>query len=438
MKKVLVLGAGLVAGPTVHYLLDHEIEVTVASIISSQAKELVGNHPHGKAVELDVSDKPALTSLIKENDLTISLLPATMHVMVAEICLDKNKHLVTSSYVKPEMRALDQRAKEAGLLFLNELGLDPGIDHMSAMEVIDRVKKDGGTIVDFSSSCGGLPSPKANDNPLGYKFSWSPKGVLLAANNSARYLRDGKVVEVPGEELFDHFHDIEIQGLGGFECYPNRNSLEYIELYGLEDAKGFFRGTIRNQGHCESWRKMVDFGMFGTEEADASGLSYKQFMARLLTGNTGTDPAKALMDKYDIPANAPLIEKLSWLGMFEDVPCPKDKIAPIDLILERMLEKMMFNKGERDLVVLQHKFHVEYPDRKEEITCDLIDFGFPNGDSSMSRTVGLPAAVGARLILQGKIKLTGVYIPNVPEIYVPVLKELANMNIKLNERVETK
>ena len=287
MMKVLVLGAGLVAGPTVQYLLDHGFFVTVVSIEAATAEALIKKHPNGRALVMDVNDRLALGELIAGHDLAVSLLPAVMHVMVAEICITKRKHLVTASYVKPEMKALHEAAIEAGVLLLNEIGLDPGIDHMSAMEVIHRAAREGGKVVEFSSSCGGLPAPDANDNPLGYKFSWSPRGVLLAARNSARFLKEGKIVEIPDEELFDHYSTVQIGDLGDFEVYPNRNSLDYIDIYGLHEARGVFRGTIRNVGHCESWRKMVDFGLFDDKPQAAAGLTYKKFMARLICDEIG-------------------------------------------------------------------------------------------------------------------------------------------------------
>jgi len=431
-----VLGAGLVAHPTVQYLLEHGFYVTVVSIEAAMAEALVKNHPYGHAVVMDVSDRTALGRLVAEHDLTVSLLPAVMHVMVAEICLANKKHMVTASYVKPEMRALSEAAEKAGVLLLNEIGLDPGIDHMSSMEVIHRAAKEGGRVVEFSSSCGGLPAPEANDNPLGYKFSWSPRGVLLAAKNSARFLKDGKIVEIPGEELFDHYQTVKIGDLGDFEVYPNRNSLDYIDIYGLHEARSVFRGTIRNVGHCDSWRRMVDFGLFDDKAQNAAGLTYRQFMARLICGDSAADPKQALAARYGVPESAALAAKLEWLGMFADEIVQETHISPMDLLLSRMLKTMMFKPGERDMVILQDVFTIEYPDRTERVTCDLIDFGIPNGDSSMSRTVGLPVAIAVRYILEGRISLTGVQVPVKPEVYEPVMQELGRLGIKFEERIE--
>ncbi len=247
MKKILVLGAGLVARPPIRYLLDQPgFSVTVASRTRSKAEQLIEGRPNGTAMAFDVSDLDRLEELIPQHDLAISLLPYTHHVTVARSCLAHGKHMVTTSYVSDAMRALDGEARAAGLLFLNEIGLDPGIDHMSAMKIIHSVQKAGGAIVSFKSYCGGLPAPEANDNPLGYKFSWAPRGVLLAARNAAKYRKDGRLVEVPGPELFTDCHLLDLgdelaragcpRESGVFEAYPNRDSLSYIETYGLADA----------------------------------------------------------------------------------------------------------------------------------------------------------------------------------------------------------
>jgi saccharopine dehydrogenase (NADP+, L-glutamate forming) len=249
MKTVLVLGAGLVTRPHVRYLLDiPDFEVIVASRTVSKAKALVDGHPRGKAVALNVDDQAALEDLIRQADLSVSMLPYVYHPTVAALCVKHGKQMVTTSYVKDAMMALDSAAKKAGVILLNEIGVDPGIDHMSAMKVIHGVEAKGGKIASFMSWCGGLPAPEASDNPFGYKFSWSPKGVLLAGRNPARFQRHGQVVEVPGEELFDHYWPVQINGLGEFEGYPNRDSLPYAKTYNIQPTDWMFRGTLRNVG----------------------------------------------------------------------------------------------------------------------------------------------------------------------------------------------
>jgi saccharopine dehydrogenase (NADP+, L-glutamate forming)/spermidine synthase len=449
MKKILVLGAGLVAGAHVRYLLDQpDFHVTVASRTLSKAQDIIGGHPKGEARQLDVTDEAALEDLIRQTDLAVSLLPYVYHPLVARLCVKHRKHMVTTSYVKEPMRALDGAAKEAGVILLNESGVDPGIDHMTAMKVIHRVQKDGGEITSFTSWCGGLPAPEANTNPFGYKFSWSPKGVLLAGKNSALYLKDGKEVFVPGEELFDHYWivPVEVEGeMMDFEGYPNRDSLPYMETYGITTAENMFRGTLRYPGWCSTMRKLVDLGLLDEEERDdIAELTFAQFTAKLIDGSTDT-LKKDLAAYLEVEEDSLVINNLEWLGLLSDDPLPLQKGAPIDILTARMLEKMQYEEGERDMLILQHEFLAEYPNpstgpgqrRKEKITSTMVDFGIPHGDTSMSRTVGLPAAIGVRLILQGKINLTGVHTPVVPEIYEPVLEELEQLSIHFTEKWET-
>lgn len=429
MKKVLLLGAGLVSKPLVRYLLKNGYSVTVASRTVSKAQALLDGHPNGRAKEWTVDDKPALKNLVQEADLAVSLLPAAHHVMVAEECIAQKKLMVTTSYVSPAMRALDRQAKAAGILILNEIGVDPGIDHMSAMKIIDRVKGDGGKIASFRSYCGGLPAPEANTNPWGYKFSWSPRGVLTAGKNSARYLKDGKQVDIPGPELFTDMHILEVPGLGKLEAYPNRDSMGYIELYGLRGAKTVFRGTLRNKGWCATLKKVVDSGLLDDKERDLKGMTYRKLTASIIPNAKPQTVKKDFAAKAGSSADSHPIQWLEWLGLFSDERLPLEKGSPLDVMVARMVEKMSYAPGERDMLVMHHEFIAEYPSprRSERLTSTLLDFGIPNGDTSMARTVSLPAAMAARLILEGKIKGAGVQIPVSPAIYEPLLRELEEM-----------
>jgi len=443
MKKVLVLGAGLVAGAHVRYLLDQpDFHVTVASRTLSKAQDIIRDHPEGEARQLNVADEAALEELIRQADLAVSLLPYVYHPLVARLCVKHRKHMVTTSYVKEPMAQLDGAAKEAGVILLNEIGVDPGIDHMTAMKVIHRVQKGGGEITSFNSYCGGLPAPEASTNPFGYKFSWSPRGVLLASKNSAHYLKDGQEVFVPGEGLFDHYWTVPVEVEGkvtDFEGYPNRDSLPYMETYGITTAKGMFRGTLRNVGWCPTMRKIVDLGLLDEEERDdIAGLTFAQFVAGIIgaTSDLKKDLKKGLAAYLKVEEDSLVISNLEWLGLLSDDPLPLQKGAPVDILTARMLEKMQYEEGERDMLILQHEFIAEYPGRKEKITSTMIDFGIPHGDTSMSRTVGLPAAIGVRLILQGKINLTGVHTPVIPEIYELILAELEQLGIHFTEKWE--
>jgi len=457
MKNVLVLGAGLVARPLVRYLLDQAgFCVTVASRTVGKAEALVGDHPQGKAVTFDVKkDGAALGGLIAGADLAISLLPYIYHVQVAEQCIRHHKPLVTTSYVSDGMRALDGAARESGVILLNEIGLDPGIDHMSAMRIIHRVHETGGQVKSFRSYCGGLPAPETNDNPLGYKFSWSPRGVVLAGRNDARYKENGHVVDVPNARLFATHFVTWVEGLGDFEAYPNRNSLPYIERYAIPETDTMYRGTLRNLGWCDVMQKLNELGYFGLDErADLTGKTFRQVMAELVarseTGQSGDNLEADVAAFLNLSPRSGVMMALEWLGLLSDTPV-SNKTTLLDILADQLLVKMGYREGERDMVILVHEFVAVYPDQgtpipgpspsqgeggREVITSTLIDFGAPGGDTSMARTVGLPAAIGAQLILEGEIKLTGAHIPVLPEVYEPVLGGLEELGIACVERTD--
>jgi saccharopine dehydrogenase (NADP+, L-glutamate forming) len=456
MKRILVLGAGLVSRPMVRYLLDvPDFEVTVATRTVSKAQELVAAHPRGKAIPLLVDDEVALGRLVSESDLAVSLLPYTYHVKVANHCLKHRKPLVTTSYVSDAMRALDGQAKAAGLIFLNEIGLDPGIDHMSAMKIIHDVQKAGGKVTSFMSYCGGLPAPEANDNPLGYKFSWSPKGVVMAGRNDARYLRDGKEVFVPGADLFGHRWPLKVADGFEFEAYPNRNSLPYIETYGLAGVRTMLRGTLRNFGWCETLKAIADLGVLHDDsmKTGIAGLTPAAWLRQYAPARDMTDSAEKsdrvpshsglradVAAKLGLAASDPILDRFAWLGLFDEKPIDLQQGSNLDILAKQMLDRMTFKPRERDMVVLHHEFVAEKPQaasskpQAEKIYSTLIAFGEPGGDSAMARTVSLPAAIGVRMILHGELKLTGVQIPVVPEIYEPVLAELTRLGIECKER----
>jgi saccharopine dehydrogenase-like NADP-dependent oxidoreductase len=438
MKKVVVFGAGMVAGAHVEYLLEHGFEVTVASRTLSKAQELVKGHPNGHAVAVNSDDHAAMEDIIRRHDLAVSLLPYVYHPEVAKLCVKHGVHMVTTSYIKPAMAELDQDAKNAGVILLNEMGVDPGIDHMLAMRVIHQVQGQGGKITKFISWCGGLPAPEANTNPFGYKFSWAPRGVLLAGKNPAHYLWDGQEVDIKAGTLFNTSwplsFEIEDHGME-FEGYPNRDSMPYMDAYGIQGTQTMFRGTVRNVGWCTTLSKVSDLGLL--DEAprdDLDGLTWAQFTRKLVGGNG--DLKTDLAAKLGLDVNAKPVTDLEWLGVFSDEPLPAGPKASIDILCAVMLQKMVYAPGERDLLILRHQFEAEYPDRIEKISSTMIDFGIPNGYTSMARTVGLPAAIGVRLILEDKINLTGVVAPMMPAIYEPVLKELEELGLHFEEKWE--
>ncbi len=446
MKKILILGAGMVAGPHVKYLLDHNFQVTVASRTLSKAEALINGHPNGVAKEFDITKTPEhLEGLVKDCDLAVSLLPYIYHVQVAKKCIQHKKHMVTTSYVSPEMKALDGDAKKAGITVLNEIGVDPGIDHMSAQKIIDEVHSEGGKIISFKSYTGGLPAPDANNNPWGYKLSWSPRGVILAGRNAAKYLEDGKVVEILGEDLFDHYIPFPVsekgpgddEELGMLEGYPNPNSIEpYIEVYGIPETKTMIRGTLRNPSWCRTMKRVADIGYLSLdEEVFPEGFTYGQLTKRLL--KTSDEAKTTFIKKFGYNESVDVIKRFEWMGLFGDDPLPSAKISPLDALCHQFETHLQYSPGERDMLVMVHEFiYQESTGTKKKHTSTMIDYGIKNGPSSMSRTVGLPAAIGSRMILEGEIADKGVLIPVKESIYQPVLKELKELGIGFKDRIE--
>lgn len=438
MKHVLVLGAGMVSKPLVTYLLNQpDYYVKMASRTLSKAERIIDGHDRGKAEELNVSNIEKLERLISESDITVSLLPYEYHIKVADICINYKKHLVTTSYVNEGIKKLNNKAKEAGILLLNECGLDPGIDHMSAMRIIEKIKTNGGKILSFKSTTGALPSHQANNNPFGYKFTWSPRGVLLASKNPAKWLEDGKKISIRGDQLFDNYFLQDVPELGTFENYPNRNSILYKNIYGLEDAKTVYRGTYRMIGWCETLRKIVLLGWLSEESLiDFSGKTYGDLTRYLI----GIDHEKNLIEAASsflgLETSSAVIKRLEWLGLFGDEPLSDDKDNPLDHLNNITLKKMMLGKKEQDMIVMYHEFIAEYPTKKEHITSKLVEYGISNNDTAIARTVALPAAIAVKMILEEKIDKFGVRIPIIPEIYNPILNDLEKIGIKFIEKTE--
>jgi saccharopine dehydrogenase (NADP+, L-glutamate forming)/spermidine synthase len=424
-----------VAGPFVRYFLDRpDCKIKVGGLDLEKAQMIVAKHPRGKALRLDLRDEGRLRKEIRESDIVVSLVPYTYHPGIAKLCIYLGKNMVTTSYAGEPMRSLDEEAKKSGIIILNEVGLDPGIDHMEAARVIHEVKSRGEKILGFISYCGGLPAPDANTNPFGYKFSWSPRGALLAGKNPARYLKDGQEVFVPADALFGHYTLIFIDGLGDFEGYPNRDSLPYVELYGIPETQTMFRGTLRYPGWCRTLGKIGQLGLLDQAEKHLAGLTYLEFMKIQLGDVPEKDIKKAIAFRLNIGQDSDIINRLEWLGLLSEESIPLDRGSALDILEIRMLEKLCYQPGERDMIVLRHDFLTTGPGpKKQKIVSTLVDYGIPGGDSSMARTVGLPAAIGTRLILEGRIQAKGVLIPVLPEIYEPILDELREHGIAFKQ-----
>jgi len=424
----------MVAKPLIDYLLKNDFRIKIACNTCTNAQKILKDHPNGEIVYWDANDTEALKPMVEEAGLVVSLLPYKFHVSVAEICIMYKKHMVTTSYVRPEMSKLNKEAEEAGIIILNEAGLDPGIDHMSAMKIIDGVKNRGGTIEKFWSVCGALPAPECADNPMGYKFSWSPDGVLLASLNDATYLDNGEIIKIKGPDLFKKPFSYETEDTGLLEIYPNRDSISYIDIYGLQGIKTMFRGTFRHRGWCETLDAMKSLGLLDQSEKDLSGKTYAAMMKEKTKAGRN-DIKDQTAAHLGLGTDSAAIRSFEWLGLFSDKKIPAFLHSSFDVISDLMKSKMMLRDNERDMTVLSHIFLASYNDGSSEvISSRMTDYGSPMGDTSIARTVALPAAVAVELIMNGKIGLKGVYRPVRKEIYMPVLDKLAGMGIKTEEK----
>jgi saccharopine dehydrogenase-like NADP-dependent oxidoreductase len=434
VKKILLLGAGLVAKPLIEYLSAKDY---IFLTIASRSPKGIEDTDNRKFVVLNITtDHAKLEKLVQEHDLVISLLPYIYHVQVAKLCLKHNSHLVTTSYVSPQMAELDEEAKEKKLVFLNEIGLDPGIDHMSAMQLMDSYKKEGWEVEAFYSYCGGLPARADNNNPLGYKFSWSPRGVLLAGNNSAQFLEDGDIIFIPSSKLFKTNYYLDIQGVGTLEVYPNRDSLPYQKIYKLDGARSVFRGTLRNPGWCSFMQKIKELGYLDpTPREDLKDITYGDLTADLVGCEDVYELKKDTAHYLGIPMNGDVILKMDWLGLFDFhkfIP-EGGRVSALDALGVLLQEKISLLPGEKDWVIMVHNVVLRKGDIIKEIQSVFSMEGEEEGYSAMSRTVSIPAAIASDLIVQGKIKSYGVKIPVEKKIYKPILEELSNYGIKFKE-----
>ncbi len=444
MPNILILGAGRSATTCIQYLLDHSSENRWKVILGDINAELAGNkihgHPNGKAIRFDVLDEKERVRQISRADLVVSMLPHRLHNLVAGSCLNRGKHLVTASYVPGEIKELDGEAGKKGILILNEMGVDPGIDHMSAMRILDRIRSSGGRVDVFESSTGGLVAPGSDDNPWKYKFTWNPRNVVLAGQAGARFLHNGKFKYIPYHKLFQRYEIIRLLNLGQFEVYPNRDSLTYQEEYGLQDISTMFRGTIRRIGFCDAWNALVQLG--ATDDSYRvefpGDMTYRDFTNSFLAFNVRDPVEKKLCRYLNLDPGGEVMRKLEWLGLFERRSAEVQDQTPARVLQALLEEKLKFDPEDRDMIVMQHQ--VEYlrgNDRYREVHSMAIT-GKDSRHTAMSMSVGLPVANAVKLILQGKIKIRGVHIPIHKEIYDPVMKELEDHGIRFLEESQNR
>ncbi len=439
MKRIFIIGAGLSATVLIDYLLEHSVEydwnVTVGDISFSQAQEKISAYQQGRAIKFDIFDPESRTSEISNADIVVSMLPGAMHPIVAKECLHHGKHMLSPSYVTPELRSMDADVRAKGLLFLNELGVDPGIDHMSAMRVIDGIKKRGGKLLSFKSFCGGLVAPDCDDNPWKYKFSWNPRNVVLAGQGVARYRESGQYRYVPYHHLFSTLESVDVAGYGEFEVYPNRDSLQYCDLYGLENIPTILRGTMRRPGFSAAWDVFVQLGC--TDDSyimeNSQRLTYRQFIQSFLPYSADKSIEECLADYIGIPRHSEIIDKISWLGLFSAENIGLENATPATIMQKILVDKWSMSVDDRDLLVMQHQFIFEQDAVKKKIVSSMTYEGVDSVHTAMATTVGFPLAIATKLLAMGKIDATGIQLPLAENIYVPILDELESLGVRFIE-----
>lgn len=391
--------------------------------------------PLVRTIQFDIQNKVKSSHAIAEADIVISLLPAHFHLLVAELCIEHCKHLVTASYVTPEMKALHSQAVEKNLIILNECGLDPGIDHMSAMQLINKIKTGGGRIDSFYSFTGGLISPTTDpQNPWRYKFTWNSRNVVMAGQGTAKYLDDGEFKYIPYQQIFTRTIDVHVEGLGEYEGYANRDSLKYISAYGLDHVRTMVRGTLRSKGFCSAWNILVQLGCCDDSFPidNVSSMTHLMFISSFV--KRSDEPVKrVLAQQFNLGEDAREIQMLDWVGLFSDELIGLSKGTPAQALEHILNKKWKLNAADKDQIVMWHKltYHDEYS--HHEIHATLVSTGESVVHTAMAKTVGLPLGIAAKLIGQDKINCRGVAIPTSPEFYIPILNELSSLGIELKE-----
>lgn len=436
-SSILVLGAGRSSSSLISYLRSHASEMNAAVTVGDVSLESARTHAGGNAIEFDIESQEKSRAAIRSADIVVSMIPAHLHARVAALCLDEKKHLLTASYVSEEMKSMNRQAVEKNLLFLNECGLDPGIDHMSAMQVMDRIRDEGGHLFSFESFTGGLIAPETDPgNPWRYKFTWNPRNVVMAGQGTSKFLQDGHYKYIPYQQLFSRTTPISIPGRGDYEGYANRDSLKYIETYGLQGIQTMLRGTLRFHGFCSAWNVLVQLGC--TDDSytmDGIGeMSHRAFIDSFLDAHETKGVEEKLMDQFRMSRDGGEFLRLKWSGLFEDELIGLSIGSPARILEHILNKRWKLNPADRDLVVMSHRFRYRMGGKQKEILSSLSATGQDAVNTAMAKTVGLPLGIAARLLLQGKISQRGVAIPTSREVYEPVLRELKSLGIELVER----
>jgi len=438
MKHILILGAGRSAAALIHFLSQQDVQVQIVDVDQQIIKRYESRYENVTATSLDIFDDSARINLISSADLVISMLPARFHIHVARTCVEVGKNLLTASYVDKEVEKLKDQIEEKGLLFLYECGLDPGIDHMSAMRIIDDVKERGGTVTSFISNTGGLMAPGSDDNPWRYKITWNPRNVVLAGKGGAAiYMLHGIYKHIPHHQLFKRLSEIEIPGFGKFESYPNRDSLKYINLYKLKNVETVLRGTLRRPGFCSAWNAFVQLGM--TDD------SYKVYQVKEMTYNDFTrtylpysklDPKINFANYLHLSPDSSEMEKIEWLGILKHELIGLEEATPAQVMQKLLEEKWKAQPDDEDLIVMQHKLEYEMDGEKHKVISSMAHTGSFETLTGMAQCVGYPLGIAAMGILNGEIEMKGLHIPVEKQIYEPVLEKLKSLGIDFIEEDE--
>ncbi|MGG6230267.1 saccharopine dehydrogenase family protein [Tenacibaculum sp. SDUM215027] len=442
MRNILIIGAGRSSSSLIKYLLDkssqENLHITIGDVSLDSAQSKVNNHSNATAIQLDVFNAEERSNAIQKADIVISMLPARFHIEVAKDCITHGKHMVTASYISDEMKALDEEAKAKGLVFMNEIGLDPGIDHMSAMQVIDRIKEQGGKMLLFESFCGGLVAPESDTNLWNYKFTWNPRNVVLAGQGGASmFIQEGTYKYIPYQKLFRRTEFLTINGSGKFEAYANRDSLKYRSIYGLEDIKTMYRGTIRKVGFSRAWNVFVQLGM--TDDTytieDSENMSYRDF-TNLFLAYSPSDSVELKFRSYTkIDQDDLMWDKFVELDIFN----PNKKVGlknatPAEVLQKILMDSWTLEAEDKDMIVMHHIFGYQYKEDKFQIESSMAIKGNDQTYTAMAKTVGLPVAMATVRILNGDITTPGVQLPINKEVYEPILKELEDYGINFVEK----
>ncbi|GAB2760794.1 saccharopine dehydrogenase family protein [Salinimicrobium soli] len=441
MRKILIVGAGKSTAVLIDYLLkkstSENLQLVIADLVLENATKIANGHPNAKPVALDIFNKEQRQAAVKDADIVISMLPARFHVEVAKDCVQFGKNMVTASYISEEMEQLDDEVKEKGLVFMNEIGVDPGIDHMSAMQVIDRIREEGGKMLLFESFTGGLVAPESDTNLWNYKFTWNPRNVVVAGQGGvAKFLQEGKFKYIPYNRLFRRTEFIEVKDYGKFEVYANRNSLKYKSIYGLDDVLTLYRGTIRRVGFSRAWNMFVQLGM--TDDSytmeNSEEMSYRDFVNSFLPYSTTDSVELKVRHNLKIDQDDIMWDKLLELDIFNpDKKVGLKNATPAEILQKILLDKWHLAPEDKDMIVMYHKFGYEINGEKKQIDATMVNIGKDQQETAMARTVGLPVAIAALKILNGTITTPGVQLPITKEVYDPILKELAENGIVFRE-----